>query len=206
MDNTPTEYIVKVCDMFKTYGIKSVTMDDVARELGISKKTLYQHFKDKSELVEIVLQKEFEQKALEFENAMANKPNAIEEVFGYFSVQMELLVNQKPNFIYDLKKYYPLIYQRFNRGKTDRMMDKVLNNLIRGKKEGLYRKDLNEKIITKMHIARIESLMSSGIFSIEELMSPIFFLEAFKYHLYGIVSEKGLSILNKQIDQIIANA
>jgi len=206
MENTPPEFVAKVCDLFKTYGIKSITMDDVSRELGISKKTLYQHFKDKSELVVIVLQREFDQKAEEFNNAMENKPNAIEEVFGYFSVQMELLVNQKPNFIYDLKKYYPLIYQRFTKQKNDRMMDKVLNNLIRGKKEGLYRKDLNEEIITKMHIARIESLMSSGIFSMEELMSPLFFLEAFKYHLYGIVSEKGRDILNKQIDQIIANA
>jgi len=206
MENTPIEFIAKVCDLFKTYGIKSVTMDDVARELGISKKTLYQHFKDKLELVEIVLQREFEQKAEEYNRAMENKPNAIEEVFGYFRVQMELLVNQKPNFIYDLKKYYPLIYQKFTKQKNNRMKDKVLNNLIRGKKEGLYRKDLNEEIITKMHIARIESLMSSGIFSMEELISPVFFLEAFKYHLYGIVSDKGRDILNKQIEQIIANA
>ncbi len=206
MENAPIEYVVKVCELFKTYGIKSVTMDDVARELGISKKTLYQYFKDKSELVGIILQKEFEEKAKQFAEAMDNKANAIEEVFGYFRVQMELLVNHKPSFIYDLKKYYPIHFEEFNKRKTGRMMDSVLKNLKRGKKEGLYRKDLDEEIITKMHIARIESIMSSGLFSFEEIISPLFFSEAFKYHLFGIVSEKGRKILNKNIDNIIGNA
>lgn len=205
MTKPPIEYVVKVCGMFKDYGIKSVTMDDVARELGISKKTLYQYFKDKSELVGIVLQKEFEQKAQEFADAMDNKANAIEEVFGYFRVQMKLLVNHKPNFIYDLKKYYPIHFENFNKQKNGRMMDSVLKNLKRGKREGLYRKDLNEEIITKMHIARIESLMSSGLFSFEELVSPLFFSEAFKYHLFGIVNDKGREILNKNIYNLIAN-
>ncbi len=206
MENTPNEYVAKVCEMFKSYGIKSVTMDDVARELGISKKTLYQYFKDKSELVGIILQREFEQKAKEFSEAMDNKPNAIEEVFGYFKVQMELLVNHKPNFMYDLKKYYPMHFEEFNKRKHSRMLDSILKNLKRGKKEGLYRKDLNEELITKMHIVRMESIMSSGLFSFEEIISPLFFSEAFKYHLFGIVSDKGREIVNKNIDNIIANA
>ena len=206
MENTPIEYVAKVCEMFKSYGIKSVTMDDVARELGISKKTLYQYFKDKSELVGIILQREFEQKAKEFSEAMDNKPNAIEEVFGYFKVQMELLVNHKPNFMYDLKKYYPMHFEEFNKRKHSRMLDSILKNLKRGKKEGLYRKDLNEELITKMHIVRMESIMSSGLFSFEEIISPLFFSEAFKYHLFGIVSDKGREIVNKNIDNIIANA
>ncbi len=206
MENAPEEYVKKVCEMFKSYGIKSVTMDDVARELGISKKTLYQYFKDKSELVGIILQREFEQKAKEFSKAMDNKPNAIEEVFGYFKVQMELLVNHKPNFMYDLKKYYPMHFEEFNKRKHSRMLDSILKNLKRGKKEGLYRKDLNEELITKMHIVRMESIMSSGLFSFEEIISPLFFSEAFKYHLFGIVSDKGREIVNKNIDNIIANA
>ncbi len=206
MENTPNEYVAKICEMFKSYGIKSVTMDDVARELGISKKTLYQYFKDKSELVGIILQREFEQKAKEFSKAMDNKPNAIEEVFGYFKVQMELLVNHKPNFMYDLKKYYPMHFEEFNKRKHSRMLDSILKNLKRGKKEGLYRKDLNEELITKMHIVRMESIMSSGLFSFEEIISPLFFSEAFKYHLFGIVSDKGREIVNKNIDNIIANA
>ncbi len=206
MENAPEEYVKKVCEMFKSYGIKSVTMDDVARELGISKKTLYQYFKDKSELVGIILQREFEQKAKEFSKAMDNKPNAIEEVFGYFKVQMELLVNHKPNFMYDLKKYYPMHFEKFNKRKHSRMLDSILKNLKRGKKEGLYRKDLNEELITKMHIVRMESIMSSGLFSFEEIISPLFFSEAFKYHLFGIVSDKGREIVNKNIDNIIANA
>jgi len=203
---TPIEYIKKVCTLFKTYGIKSVTMDDVARELGISKKTLYLHFNDKLELVSLILDREFEEKAKEFDAAMANKDNAIEEVFGYFKVQLSLLASHKPNFLYDLKKYYPLLYENFSEKKKNRMMESVLSNMKRGKKEGLYRKDLNEEVITRMHIARIESIMISGMFTIEELISPEFFSQAFKYHLYGIVSKKGWEIVNSSIDKIIENA
>jgi len=203
---TPIEYIKKVCTMFKDYGIKSVTMDDVARELGISKKTLYLHFNDKSELVSIILDREFEEKAKEFDIAMSDKENAIEEVFGFFKVQMNLLANHKPNFLYDLKKYYPSLYDNFSDKKKSRMIESILNNLKRGKKEGLYRKDLNEELITRMHVARLESIMTSGMFTIEELISPEFFSEAFKYHLYGIASKKGWNIVNSSIDKIIENA
>lgn len=206
MNKTPQEYIRKVCDMFKNYGIRSVTMDDVARELGISKKTLYLHFKDKSELVGIILKWEFKEKAEEFAEAMANNDNAIEELFEYYKVQIKILTHQKANFIYDLKKYYPVHFDEFHNKKMDKMIESVKTNLKRGKKEGLFRKDINEDIITRLHVARIESMMTSGLFSIEELMSPLFFAEAFKYHIYAIVSDKGRKIIDKNIDKIIANA
>ena len=206
MNKTPQEYIKKVCDMFTNYGIRSVTMDDVARELGISKKTLYLHFKDKSELVGIILNKEFTEKADEFEKAMENRENAIEELFEYYKVQIRILTNQKPNFIYDLKKYYSNHFDKFTKKKKERMMKSVIRNLKRGKKEGLFREDINEDIVTRMHIARIDSIMTSGLFSFEELRSPLFFSEAFKYHIFAIVSDKGREIVNKKIEEIIANA
>lgn len=205
MNKTPQEYIKKVCDMFKNYGIKSVTMDDVARELGISKKTLYLHFKDKSELVGIILKREFKEKADEFSEAMENKENAIEELFEYYKVQIKILTNQKPNFLYDLKKYYSTHFDEFTKKKKERMMESVMKNLKRGKEEGLFRADINEDIVTRMHIARIDSIMTSGIFSFEELRSPLFFSEAFKYHIFAIVNDKGREIVNKKIKEIIAN-
>lgn len=205
MIKTPHEYISKVCDMFKNYGIRSVTMDDVARELGISKKTLYLHFKDKADLVGIILNREFKEKSDEFAAAMANNDNAIEELFEYYKVQIKLLTDQKPNFIYDLKKYYPAHFDKFRKKKKDKMIESVIKNLKRGKKEGLFRKNLNEDIVTRIHIARMESIMTSGLFTFEELISPVFFSEAFKYHIYAIVSDKGREIINKNIDKITAN-
>lgn len=206
MLETPKEYIAKVCNMFKSYGIKSVTMDDVARELGISKKTLYTHFKDKSDLVEKILNKEFTDKTEEYALAMENNSNAIEEVFGYYKLQMKYLTQQRPNFIYDLKKYYPILFDEFTKHQRDRMINSIKKNIARGIKEGLFRQDLNDDIITRLHVARIISMPTSGMFTTEELLSPVFFAEAFKYHLYAIVSDKGREIVKNNINKIIANA
>jgi AcrR family transcriptional regulator len=206
MDETGKEYIIRVNTLFKKYGIKSVTMDDVSRELGISKKTLYTFFKDKSDLVEQVLKLEFEEKSCSLKESMSNKANALEELFEYYKLQIKMLSSQKLNFIYDLKKYYPSLFEKFNFYKKELMFDRVKENLIRGKDEGLYRKDLNEDIISRLHIARIESLRNSDLFSHDELISPTFFAEAFKYHVYAIVSNKGREIINENIDKLIENA
>lgn len=206
MEETAKEYIVRINTLFKKYGIKSVTMDDVSRELGISKKTLYAFFKDKSDLVEQVLKLEFEEKSCSIKESMLNKANALEELFEYYKLQIRMLSSQKLNFIYDLKKYYPSLFEKFNIYKKELMFNMVKENLKRGKDEGLYRKDLNEDIITRLHIARIESLRSSELFSHEELISPLFFAEVFKYHVYAIASNKGRKIIEENIDKLIENA
>jgi len=206
MDDTGIEYIRRVNTLFKKYGIKSVTMDDVSRELGISKKTLYTFFKDKSDLVDQVLKLEYEEKSCSIKDSMANKANALEELFEYYKLQIRMLSSQQLNFIYDLKKYYPSLFEKFNIHKKTLMFDMVKENLKRGKNEGLYRKDLNEDIITRLHIARIESLRYSDLFTHEELVSPLFFAEAFKYHVYAIASNKGRQIIDENIDKLIENA
>ena len=101
MSKAPQEYIKRTCEMFKSYGIRSVTMDDVSRELGISKKTLYSHFKDKSELVKTILINEFDQKVDEVTKAMANKENAIEELFEFYRIQVKIITQQKPRIFTD---------------------------------------------------------------------------------------------------------
>jgi AcrR family transcriptional regulator len=206
MSEVPVEYIKRICEMFKSYGIRSVTMDDVSRDLGISKKTLYSHFKDKAQLVEIILFKEFNERVTEIASAMADKESAIEELFEFYRVQVKIITQQKPNFIYDLKKYYPQYFEEFSKLKREKMMGLISENLVRGKKEGLYRKDLNVNVAARLHSARIESIMASGLFSNEELVSADFFAETFKYHIYAIVSNKGRDIVNSNIEEIIKNA
>ncbi len=206
MQDLHLEYIKKTLQLFKSYGIKSVTMDDVSRELGISKRTLYAYFADKSDLVEQVLSQEFEEKASLLKKSVEDKADALQELFAYYKVQIKLLSSQKPNFIYDLKKYYPSLFDKFNLHKKEKIIESVMANLKRGKKEGLYRKDMDENIITKLHIARIESFKNSSLFSFEELISPVFFAEAFKYHVYAIASKKGREIIEKNIDELIENA
>ncbi|MCK5839211.1 MAG: TetR/AcrR family transcriptional regulator [Bacteroidales bacterium] len=202
MDDKVLAIVKKVRALYTEYGIKSVTMDDVAHELSISKKTLYQHFADKKELVLAVLKEDYRKRQVDFSSILNNNVNAIEELFLYYKLQLRIIRDHKPSFVYDLKKYYPDIFNHFQVIKRERILDSVRENLIKGKKEGLYRSDLNEDVITRLNLMRIEGVIHSGIFTAEEMVSPDMFLEVYKYHMYGIVSEKGRKTLEYNLNKL----
>lgn len=194
--------IEKISELFHRYGIKSVTMDDVARELSISKKTLYEQFEDKSGLIRIVIEHEFSCQKKKFNLEDLHPNNALEEVFLIFKHYSQMLKEQYPSFEFDLKKYYPEIYADLKTERRKRMLHNTLENIVRGKEEGLYRSDLHEQIIAKLNVLRIECLIDSDLFSNEELFSQEFALEMFLYHLHGIVSEKGSKFLEQHIQEL----
>ena len=101
--------------------------------------------------------------------------------------------------LFDLRKYFPEVYQEFSIAKREFMYTSFLENLVRGKKEGIYRKDLDENILARLNVFHNEKILETDIFSFEEIISSKFSNETFKYHLFGIVSEKGLKILKENL-------
>lgn len=198
MEDKLKKLLSRVFELYHKFGIKSVTMDDVAKELGISKKTLYQYVKDKSELVEKVMIINTLRHREAMHSIMAEKNNAIDELLAVNQYLNEMMKEKNPSLDYDLKKYYPEIHSRLRLNSHKHMYGSIRNNLIKGKKEGLYRKDLDEDIISKLHMARLESTYSSGSFTISELSSEKVMKEIFFYHLHGIASEKGLKLLKRR--------
>ncbi len=196
------EILNKVCSLYRKYGIKSITMDDAARHLGISKKTLYQHFADKTELVKEAVIHEVQSKQNNLIILNRKETNAIEDLLDYYKAQVKLILDYKPNFVYDLKKYYPSIYETYVKIKRERILESTRYNLVKGKEEGLYRENLDVDIISRLLLMRIEGMIHSGIFTTEELLSPVVFTEIFNYHLYGIVSEKGRQYFEKHKDRL----
>ncbi len=181
----------KICNLYKSFGIKSITMDDAARHLGISKKTLYQYFSDKTELVQEAVTQEIKIKQSNF-SPLSNKDfNALDELLAYHKIQIKMIFDYKPNFIYDLKKYYPDIYNKYVTVKREKIVESVKQNLLKGINEGFFRADLDADIISRITLMRIEGMIHSGLFTIDEMMSPKVFTEIFIYHVYGIVTEKG---------------
>jgi len=202
MDEKANNIVERVADLYLQYGIKGVTMDDVARHITISKKTLYQFFKDKKELVWAVLEHNDCEKKMDLSIFEQSSLNAIDDLFNFYNVQVEMIKNHKPAFVYDLKKYYPDIFLHFQKIKHKRILESIINNLSKGKKEGLYRSDLNEDILSRLSLMRIEGIMNSDFFSAEEIVSPDFFTEIFKYNLFGIVSDKGRKLLDSKLKQV----
>lgn len=194
----------QVARLYHRYGIKSVTMDDVAKHLGISKKTIYDYFSDKEDLVSQVLLYEHDQNCV-FLNLISDKEqNAIESLFGVYKMINMMLKDYNPSMVYDVRKYYPNLFNKIREIRRKRMYESVFDNLNQGKKEGLYRKELNSKIIAKLHVFRTESLFDTDMFTQEELTSLKMFHEIFVYHLNGILSQQGRTFFENNFDKFKA--
>lgn len=186
-----------VSKLYHRYGIKSVTMDDVARHLCISKKTLYEYFQDKKDLVTQVLNSEHSFHCAVFDEIMQRKLNAIEELFEIYKSIKRMIQDYNPSMDYDIRKYYPDLYTRVRETRQSAMLSNTLANMKKGKKEGLYRKDLNADIIARLHMFRIENMVEAELFSADELNSFEVFHEIFVYHLQGIMSDRGRDFFEK---------
>ncbi len=178
-------------ELYRKYGIRSVTMDDVARELGISKKTLYHFVRDKEELVKKVTDLDFREIHQCLGGSREQVGNAIEELLEISRFVSLHLKDYSPSFDYDLKKYYPEISEDIHRRKREVMFEMILQNMKRGKKEGLYRGELKEEIIARLYVSRLESMHDNPMFSVDEFISGEIFREIFTYHIMGIANEEG---------------
>ena len=196
--------IEKVSKLYQHYGIKSVTMDDVANHLCISKKTLYEYFKDKEALVKKVVFLDHEKRESFFSDIAKQNLNAIEELLEVYRLIHNMFMDYNPSMEYDIRKYYPDLYNMIKEIRRKRMFETVYRNLRNGKAEGLYRKELNSKIIAKLHVLRLENMFENEFFTVKEITSFKVFHEIFIYHVHGILSQKGVKFFYQNINQIKA--
>ncbi len=199
--NPKALYILEhVGKLYRRYGIKSMTMDDVAKQLGISKKTIYEFFSDKEDLVKQVLLFEHEHDCGFLKTIEGKELNAIEELFEVYKFINSMFREFNPSMEYDIRKYYPGLFQKIKEIRRKRMFESVYHNLNKGKKEGLYRKELNAQIVAKLHVSRTESLFDNDMFTQDELTSLVVFHEIFVYHLCGILSHEGRLFFETSFD------
>lgn len=194
--------IGRIYRLFQKYGIKSVTMDDIAKELAISKKTLYQHFTDKKDLVTKIADYLIHLSADHDKMLNKTKLNAIEELVFVYQFLNKILKDHNPSMMYDLKKYYPDIFEKLHNDRRNLIFQGMMHNLTKGQKEGYYRSDFNCEIIAKLHVFRIENMVDSDMFSKADFESENVFKEIFIYHLRGVASEKGIKLFEEGINKI----
>lgn len=192
--------LYKATDMFLTFGFKSVTMDDLANEMGISKKTIYSHFENKTKLVEESTMHMFWFISNGIDEIIALSKNPIEELYEIKKFVMLHLKNEKSSPQYQLQKYYPRIHETLKKKNFEVMQECVVENVKRGMEMGIYRENLNVGFIARIYFSGVHSIKDQGLFplqlfSITELMDD--YLE---YHLRGITTVKGREILNSIIN------
>lgn len=192
----------KVFKLYARYGIKSITMDDVAREMCMSKKTLYTMLKDKEDLVNKVADYKIKLLSEMAEQMIRESDNAIEEMVNVYKILLSFLKQHNHSMIYDLKKYYPAVFQKIQKARRKNIFNGISKNLKKGQKQGFYRKDFDPELIAKLHIIRMESLEQSDLITIEDFQSEDRFNDIFKYHLFGVATPKGIGYFEKKIKEI----
>lgn len=190
------EQIRKVIDtawvMFKRFGVRSVSMDDVAREMSISKKTLYRCFRDKNELICKTLDRDLELIEQKVDEIRAEDKNPVRQVVKIATFVSEYLKDINPSMIYDLQKYHPDIHAHFISYRQNTFMKKVMENLQSGMELGYYRKNLDLQNTAQFYLC----LMDHGPEMLNEHNKKQSYAELYqeiiRYHLYAIATPKGL--------------
>ena len=191
--NTSTE-------LFMSNGCKSVTMDDVASANGISKRTLYEHFKDKTNLLEECLVS-MEEKMRELgERAFNGSKSIIEMVCLEHETQTDLVINMRIRFFDELKKFYPALYDKMYGRFLDYHKVTTKKFLERGQQEGLFLKNIDMDLVGKMIFEIANLIQNSEIFSLENHSRKQLFRESLVMYFRGISTEEGIKMIDKYLN------
>jgi TetR/AcrR family transcriptional regulator, cholesterol catabolism regulator len=191
------ELLTKSAEMFLNLGVKSVTMDEIANEMGISKKTIYTHFSTKSKLVEATALYLFDNISAGIETIKAENRNPVEELYVIKKFAMELLKDEKSSPQYQLQKYYPKIFSTIKIKQQQLLEDLIQRNLRRGMELGLYREDLPLDFTGRIYVVGILGIRSRELFPLEDFLDHELLEKHLEYHLRAIVTPKGLEKLNE---------
>jgi TetR/AcrR family transcriptional regulator, cholesterol catabolism regulator len=195
---TAEEKIVKGAEeLFFKYGIRSVTMDDIAKHLGMSKKTIYQYFKEKDEIIHKLMQARLKKDECTFSECVNNASNIVDEVFSMMKNIHDIFSTINPQLFYELQKYYPQTWKLFKDFKEEFILKMVEKSLEKGIKEGHVRPDINVKILSRLRMEQIEMAMDPSAFPPDKFKILDVQLTLVEHFLYGICTLKGHKLINK---------
>lgn len=194
----PKERIIKEArGLFFRLGIRSVTMDDIAAQVGMSKKTLYQHFADKDELVDNLVDGEIFIMQEETLSCINNSSNAIEEIFISMEMANKHFTKMNPMVLFDLHKFHFKSFQKFMEHKNTFLIQVITDNLKRGIEEGLYRKDTRVDIMAKYRLQMLMLPFDMEAFPPMEYNLIDVSNAMIENFLYGLATEKGYHLIEQ---------
>jgi hypothetical protein len=197
--------LFKSRELMHRQGIKHVTMDDIASELGISKKTIYQFYKDKDSLVMAVVNFELEEQALKCQKTQDIAENAVHEMFMILEDIQQVFKNMNPMTMNELAKYYPDAYMRIQNHKDEFMHQIIKTNLIKGIEQGVYRKEIDPEILSIYRLETSFVPFNSELYPFSKFDIGKVTLQIIENFIYGVMSLKGIELMEKYKHQEITN-
>lgn len=193
--------MAKAIELFQRYGLRSVSMDDLAGELGASKKTLYQHIENKESLVRLAVHTITDAVARDIDALRSRALNPIDELFALDETSCQTIEQYDHNLEFQLRKYYPEVYQELEERRRKTVFDSISANLKTGIEQGLYREDINVAIVVRLYYSHMTVLTGHVIDPFKNFEVGTVMREILIYHIRGIASAKGLDYLEKKLSQ-----
>jgi TetR/AcrR family transcriptional regulator, cholesterol catabolism regulator len=193
--------LVKAHELFNRLGIKRVTMDEIALKAGMSKKTIYQSFANKDELVDAVLDEHLKKNCAQCELNNTKAENAVQEIFLNIDMVQELMAEMNPTIFFDLEKFHPTSFLRLYQHKNNYLFKTVKENLEWGIKDGLYREDINVDVITKLRLETMFLPFNQDVFPYGKYNLADVEKQSLEHYLYGIATIKAHKLIDKYKQQ-----
>lgn len=189
--------LVKARELFMRLGIRSVSMDDIASHLGMSKKTIYQFFADKDELVDKMMDKELELMQEDCRLCYVNARDAVDEIFLTMDMIIEQFRHLNPVVLSDLAKFHYRTWQRVEKHKEEFVGKIIADNLERGIQEGLYRTDLNVDVMTRYRLGSMMLPFNPELYPTRKYDLADVSRQLIEHYVYGLVTAKGHKLIEK---------
>lgn len=191
-DNDIKKKIIRGAEnLFTKYGVRSISMDDIARHLSVSKKTLYQHFEDKEDIVTTAVQSHIERIMGEFDTIQSGAADAIDELSRISLCLKRTMSEINPSLMFDLEKYHPRAWSVWVESKKKFIRESVIRNLKKGVEEGFFRPELDLEIMATMRMEMVQLAFDDRVFSPSNFKIADVQLQLFEHFVFGLLTDKG---------------
>lgn len=184
-------------DLFMKYGVRSVSMDDIARHLGISKKTIYQHFADKDEVVVSVAKSHMARQREQFEGIAKEAKNAVEEMVKISFCLKENMKNINPSLLFDMQKYHQRAWNEWLAFKHKFVRENIIRSMKQGIEEGYFRGEVNMNVLATMRLEQVQMAFDDTIFPRDKYNLAEVQAQLFDHFIYGLFTDKGRKLYQK---------
>jgi AcrR family transcriptional regulator len=178
-------------------GLRQVTMDDLAHQLGISKKTIYQYYKDKDDLVKAVVNLELKEHEMTCKDCKSKAENAIHEMFLLMENMKAMTQTMNPNSMMELEKHFSNAFDMIKNHKDEFLFSLIKQNLMKGIEEGCYRKDLDIDIISKFRLETVFIPFNLHLFPLSKFNSLEVHTQLMEHFVYGLMTIKGHELMDR---------
>jgi AcrR family transcriptional regulator len=189
--------------LFMKYGVRSISMDDIARHLSVSKKTLYQHFADKEDIVTMTCQAHIVEMSSEFEDIQKSAKNAIDELAKISICLKESSEEMNPSLLFDLQKYHPRAWSVWLNHKNNFIRESVIRNLKQGIEEGYFRPEIDKQVIAAIRLEMVQLPFDERVFPPSQFKLSEVQMQIFDHFVYGITTEKGRKLYQKYKESLV---